>query len=573
MPLNTLSQIFNTTAIKAIPNQNNNLLDFVGTSGTTVASVTAGGVLDLRASSGTILGEGSSVIGNKIQLWANTYGIGIQGSRLVIYNDSTAATSIRTSLTGSDIIRFNNDGNLSTRYVDSLANSGAYFDMGVGTAGIIAVNRSASHVPLTIRGAISQSVNLQEWQSSSSVVLSSITSAGVFAATQGVTIDSSGGSISLGGTTGGTQYLNSIIFNSSNSTNPVHRILWQGGGTGNSNWEVGTNTGLQTNKNFLIRYTENSPVRDYVPLRIQGTDGTTILSAFSGQTANIQEWRDSSSTVLANVDVDGKAYFTHSSTNTGTFGVEGNLRLRNRNATDNNYSLIEAESSSGGITSGIQFITTNHTNSYGRMIVGTRSAAGFNSAAFTVESGGGITTALNTASTIGLVVKGAVSQSANLQEWQNSAGTVLSKINQVGSGVFGNGALNAIGNLNAFSSGTTVVPLVVQGVASQTADLQQWQSSSGSTLAKITSDGKAAFGDTSFTSGIVSITAVNATDIPLSIRASSLGQSANLTQWISFTGSTVASINNDGKFVGDGSLLTNIASSGANEIMVIMGAY
>jgi len=174
MPLNTLSQIFNTTAIKAIPNQNNNLLDFVGTSGTTVASVTAGGVLDLRATSGTILGEGSSVIGNKIQLWANTYGIGIQGSRLVIYNDSTAATSIRTSLTGSDIIRFNNDGNISGRYLDSIANSGSYLDLGVGTAGIIAVNRNASHVPLTVRGAVSQSASLQEWQSSAGTVVASL---------------------------------------------------------------------------------------------------------------------------------------------------------------------------------------------------------------------------------------------------------------------------------------------------------------------------------------------------------------------------------------------------------------
>jgi hypothetical protein len=183
MPLNTLSQIFNTTAIKAIPNQNNNLLDFVGISGTTVASVTSGGVLDLRASSGTILGDSSSVIGNKIQLWANSFGIGIQNGRLVLYNDSGSATSIRTSLTGSDIIRFNNDGNLSTRYVDSLANSGAYLDLGVGTAGIIAVNRNAGHIPLTIRGAISQSVSIQEWQNSSGTPLASVSSSGAISGT------------------------------------------------------------------------------------------------------------------------------------------------------------------------------------------------------------------------------------------------------------------------------------------------------------------------------------------------------------------------------------------------------
>ena len=408
--------------------------------GTDVAAITPTGILDLRhGTTGSLVS--SSLNGNlgiKIGFYSNdlinvSYGFGLQGGRLVSLVDSGGAFSLRTSIGGADIVRLNNDGNISGRFIDSIANSGSYLDLGVGSTGIIAVNRNLGHTPFAVRGAASQSANLQEWQNSSSVVLSSITNAGVFAATQGISIDSSGGSISLGGTTGGVQYLNSIIFNSSNSTNPVHRILWQGGGTGNSNWEVGTNTGLQTNKNFLIRYTENSPVRDYVPLRIQGTDGTTILSAFSGQTANIQEWRDSTSTVLGSIDPDGKAYFSYSSTNTGAFGVEGNLRLRNRSATNNNYSLIEAESSGGGISSGIQFITSDHTNSYGKMIFGTRSAAGFNGTAFTIESGGGITTTLNTAANIGLVVKGAASQSGNLQEWQNSSATILAKVDSAGS--------------------------------------------------------------------------------------------------------------------------------------------
>jgi hypothetical protein len=37
-----------------------------------------------------------------------------------------------------------------------------------------------------------------------------------------------------------------------------------------------------------------------------------------------------------------------------------------------------------------------------------------------------------TASTIGLTVKGAASQTANLQEWQDSAGTILSRIKSTG---------------------------------------------------------------------------------------------------------------------------------------------
>lgn len=242
MPLNTLSQIFNTTAIKAIPNQNNNLLDFVGTSGTTVASVTAGGVLDLRATSGAVLGDLTSVIGNKIQLWANTFGIGIQNGRLVIYNDSGSATSIRTSLTGSDIIRFNNDGNLSTRFVDSLANSGAYLDMGVGTAGILVLNRNAGHVPLTVRGAVSQTSNIQEWQGPGGIgeILAIVTSNGNFAAT---------GKISSGGTNSATQ-LNVVTIN--------------------------------------------------------GTTIGAIIKGTVSQTADLQQWQNSSSSVLARVNSAGQ---------------------------------------------------------------------------------------------------------------------------------------------------------------------------------------------------------------------------------------------------------------------------
>lgn len=49
-----------------------------------------------------------------------------------------------------------------------------------------------------------------------------------------------------------------------------------------------------------------------------------------------------------------------------------------------------------------------------------------------VKVAGGSTITSGTASTKGLVVKGASSQSANLQEWQNSSGTVLASISATG---------------------------------------------------------------------------------------------------------------------------------------------
>ena len=111
-----------------------------------------------------------------------------------------------------------------------------------------------------------------------------------------------------------------------------------------------------------------------------------------------------------------------------------------------------------------------------------------------------LTTFASSASTIGLIVRGYASQTANLQEWQNSAGGVVATMNIYGTFVAG-------GNLqtnNLFSVGSAArgtekvfvlndiasnVGLIVKGAASQTADLQQWQNSAGTVLASINASG------------------------------------------------------------------------------------
>ncbi len=106
-----------------------------------------------------------------------------------------------------------------------------------------------------------------------------------------------------------------------------------------------------------------------------------------------------------------------------------------------------------------------------------------------------------------LVVKGAASQTANLQEWQNSAGTVLTKVQS-------NGVIDTSQYLNMSTSGNAgiavgglyrirmtgnntqieasvgnVATLIVKSAASQTADIQQWQNSSGTVLMAVNSSG------------------------------------------------------------------------------------
>ena len=99
--------------------------------------------------------------------------------------------------------------------------------------------------------------------------------------------------------------------------------------------------------------------------------------------------------------------------------------------------------------------------------------------AFTV---GGHTITNTVAATIPLVIKAAASQSANLQEWQNSGGAALASINS-------SGHFNGIQSLLAQTNAGAIV-LRVRGAASQTANLQQWQNSAGTVLASLTSAGR-----------------------------------------------------------------------------------
>ena len=103
------------------------------------------------------------------------------------------------------------------------------------------------------------------------------------------------------------------------------------------------------------------------------------------------------------------------------------------------------------------------------------------------------------AASIPLITKGAASQTANLQEWQNSAGTAVASIDLSGqlrtpqilnTTSFNNSRLQMTATGALFDVGvTTNVVLRVKGAASQTANLQEWQDSAGTVLAKVTAAG------------------------------------------------------------------------------------
>ena len=164
---------------------------------------------------------------------------------------------------------------------------------------------------------------------------------------------------------------------------------------------------------------------------VQGSDAATtvtIIKSASSQTANLQEWQNASSSVLARVNSSGAIF---------------------ANGFSNGSAITE----------------------YSNIFYATTSAK------------------------TPLLLKGTDSQTANLLEIQNNSGTILSSIDTTGGAFFtgmtgigiGQDTYSAMLSLNTASASR--IGQVIRGSNSQTADLQQWQSSDGTPVATMSANG------------------------------------------------------------------------------------
>jgi len=135
-------------------------------------------------------------------------------------------------------------------------------------------------------------------------------------------------------------------------------------------------------------------------------------------------------------------------------------------------------------------------NSYDGIHYGPVSAGAISAASIALT--GSITaqvTATSSTDHVQLIVKGNSTQTNNLQSWQNSAGTPVAWVDPYGNfytpqrGFFGTSTY--AGNYTVFgqSAGASQQAFVARAVASQTANIQEWQNSSGTALSSIKSDG------------------------------------------------------------------------------------
>ncbi len=303
--------------------------------------------------------------------------------------------------------------------------------------------------------------------------------------------------------------------------------------------------------------------------------GLTV-SGLASQSGNLQEWQSSAGGNLATVT------------------ATGNILLANFNGYQINDALDVPRTLLTLDDSDICSIGTSSADSYYFGNTHTFYNAAGSGITMTLGSVGGATVNSNSAATKGLIVRGFTSQSANLQEWQNSSGTPLTVVESSGS-------LHVGGTVNE-------PKLVVNAASTQTQDIVQVYNNSGMKQFAVMGDGiEVAEGGSYWIRDLDNIRYQIATadgglvilghqagtyptwymgqthnffanvgagpsgagTAQLQVQSSAAnkvgavvkaftGQSVNLQEWQDSSGVAQAYVNKDCKFVGDGSLLINL---------------
>ena len=182
----------------------------------------------------------------------------------------------------------------------------------------------------------------------------------------------------------------------------------------------------------------------------------------------------------------------------------------------------------------------------------------------------------------GLIIKGAVGQNAGsaLTQWQSNTSSVLAQVTGTGR-IYSSVSITAgaisttLGTLTVVNPAASTIGAVIRAAASQTADLTQWQNSAGSVLSYIRNDGllntPAVLSNYTWIGGFQSGVSVGITPAVLNEKAlvikSLASQTADLTQWINSTGTVLAKVDSTG------AMFTITPASGTNTTQVATTAF
>lgn len=402
-------------------------------------------------------------------------------------------------------------------------------------------------VPLKVQGVSGQTADLQRWQDSAGATLASVRPDGILSMLpeirfRGFSFGSIGVDTNAHGWFGYNLRGAASSVTTRDSTGAASGIRTLG-----TSVEIHAATSAAAGTTLTSVATFGDP----------STLPNLVLRAIAGQTQNMVEWKNSAGVVLGSISNGGDfvgtnvtAYATRlkagpSNTQVGTItGIAnsaGEIVSVFRGAASQTANLTAWQDSTGA--------TMAYVNSVGQMVSDPVASGGVVTIGQAADNGtavnltgyyvspaisitnsnlGAVQTTLggNTGGTfrprvsshVGVVVQGAASQTADLQQWQDSTAAVVGSVGsagQVRTPNIGNVSLTGsylnfdVGGTQVITTTATKIGLIVRGVVAQSGDLLQMQDSGGGILGKITSSGAGRFGTGAATSGTLS-TGINA---------------------------------------------------------------
>lgn len=168
-------------------------------------------------------------------------------------------------------------------------------------------------------------------------------------------------------------------------------------------------------------------------MMVAADDPATVVARFQGfasQTANLSEWRNSATAILASISAAGLGTFTGLTVNGATTGIGGTFEARGPGVANTNAARILLQSTTGSIyiqpgddqggtpVDGALYFRNKLGTAFGQFDPGSATQT------WTLNP--------SLATNKALVVKGLASQSGSLQEWQNSSNVSLAIISAAG---------------------------------------------------------------------------------------------------------------------------------------------
>ncbi len=281
-----------------------------------------------------------------------------------------------------------------------------------------------------------------------------------------------------------------------------------------------TTAGLlsSSSQSFFGTTSTNGLVAGNVPLSVSGA---------SGQSADIQQWKNYDGTVLSRIKSTGALQH-------GAFTLPLTDGSANQILQTNGSGTVFWAASSGGMTVG-NAVSGGSANAI-LYEDGSQNLAASSSMTFdgTTAVFPKLQVTNATAANNAVIVKGAASQTGALTQWQNSSGTVLTQIASGG---------------DFLASAATIVPLAVRGATSQSGALTTWRNNNGTVLTQLDSNGE--------------FLASAATIIPLSAKAAG-SQSAAIQTWKNNNGTVLTQVDKDGMFLSSAATIIPLAVKGAS---------